>query len=212
MLCPKCRQPLEGDEVYICCGDDAIQWRCAGCGKVSEGFAFPYGQCPYCGGDLAVLEPRSLADADAAALEAIRTAFEIELGGHAFYARAAAEATDAQLRDLFGRLAEMEEEHMATLARRYHVAVPAPSAEFRVTRAAIYAGVDYRPGDPASLFRVAIACEERAARFFSERLAATDAGSGEYELYRELAAEEREHAELLATEYDRWAGGKPGLL
>lgn len=212
MLCPKCRQPLEGDEVYICCGDSAIQWRCTGCGKVSEGFAFPYGQCPYCGGHLAVLDQRSLADDDAAALEAIRVAFEIELGGHAFYTRAAAEATEPRLGELFARLAAMEEEHMATLARRYHVAVPAPSADFRVTRAAIYAGVDYRPGDPESLFRVAIACEERAARFFSERVAASAEGSSERELYRELAAEEREHADLLATEYDRWTAGKPGLL
>ena len=32
------------------------------------------------------------------------------------------------------------------------------------------------------------------------------------ELYKELAAEEREHVALLTTEYDRWKIGKPGLL
>ncbi|MCP6769981.1 hypothetical protein NL529_34545, partial [Klebsiella pneumoniae] len=44
--CPKCHQPIEGDEEYICCADAKLQWRCDSCAKVSEGFAFPYGQCP----------------------------------------------------------------------------------------------------------------------------------------------------------------------
>ena len=101
---------------------------------------------------------------------------------------------------------------METLQRRYHVEVPDPSETFRVTRAAIYAGVDYDPDDPASLFRVAIACEERAAGFFGERGAAAPENSPERDLYRELAAEEREHADLLTTEYARWREGKPGLL
>ena len=52
MLCPKCRRPLDGEEVYICCGDGALEWRCTACRKVSEGFAFPYGQCPHCGREL----------------------------------------------------------------------------------------------------------------------------------------------------------------
>jgi hypothetical protein len=34
----------------------------------------------------------------------------------------------------------------------------------------------------------------------------------ERELYRELAAEEREHVELLTTEYRQWEAGKRGLL
>ena len=95
--CPKCRQPLEGDEEYICCANSKLQWRCESCAKVSEGFAFPYGQCPACGGKLAPLGERSIADAKA--LEAVRIAFEIELGGMAFYKRAAAEAKDPDAPD-----------------------------------------------------------------------------------------------------------------
>ena len=49
-VCPKCRQPLETDESYICCADATVQWRCQSCGKVSEGFAFPYGMCPHAAG------------------------------------------------------------------------------------------------------------------------------------------------------------------
>ncbi|MBK8906927.1 MAG: NADPH-dependent glutamate synthase [Rhodospirillales bacterium] len=209
-VCPKCRQPLEGDESYICCADATLQWRCGDCGKVSEGFAFPYGLCPYCGGALAVLDERRVEDAKA--LAAIREAFEIELGGRAFYVRAAEETTDPTLRALFGTFAEMEAEHMATLMRRYHVEPPAPAPGFRTERAALYAGIDNRPQDPGNLLRIAIAFEERAVRFFAERGDGCAAGSAEAQLYRELAAEEREHVALLTTEYQRFQAGLPGLM
>ncbi|MDP3084064.1 MAG: AMP-binding protein, partial [Rubrivivax sp.] len=210
MLCPKCHRPLadEDDGVYICCANASMQWTCTGCAKLSEGFAFPYGRCPHCGGRLALLETRR--SADAAALEGIRMAFEIELGGRAFYQRAAAESTDPLLRELFGRFALMEGEHMETLCRRYHVDVPEPSPAFRIGLAAIFADVESRPQDPANLFRIAIGLEHRAAAYFSER--ADGAGGAEQQLYRELAAEEREHAEMLGTEYARWRDGKPGLF
>ena len=106
----------------------------------------------------------------------------------------------------------MEGEHMETLSRRYHVDVPAPSSGLRREVAAIFAGVEDRPQDPINLFRIAIALEQRAMRFFTER--ADDAGEGSpmQRLYRELAAEEREHAELLATELEHWQAGQPGRL
>jgi rubrerythrin len=210
-LCPKCRRPLDGDEAYICCGTASLSWRCTHCAKVSEGFAFPYGTCPHCNtGRLEVLDDRAIGNADG--LEAIRAAFEIELGGHAFYTRASRETEDPGLKDLFGRFAEMEKEHMVTLSRRYHADVPEPSPEFQVERAAIYAGIGNRPDDPANLFRIAIACEERAVKFFSDRGAAAAEDSEESQLYKELAAEEREHAAILMTEFERWKAGKPGLL
>ncbi len=212
LTCPKCHQPLDDDAdgVYICCANASLQWRCRQCAKVSEGFAFPYGACPHCGGTLEVMDSTRVEEA--AALEGIRLAFEIELGGRAFYQRAAADSADAQLRDLFGRFAEMEAEHMATLSRRYHVEVPAPSADFRVDQAAIFGQVQSRPEDPGNLFRIAVGLEKRAAEFFTTRADTAPAGSAEQQLYRELAAEEREHADLLATEFKRWQSGKPGLM
>jgi rubrerythrin len=208
--CPKCRQPIEGDEEYICCASAQLQWRCEACGKVSEGFAFPYGQCPACGGKLAPLGDRTLEGERA--LEAIRTAFEIELGGMAFYARASQEAKDPMLKELFGKFAEMEKEHMATLSRRYHADVKQAGEGFRTERAAVYAGIDNNPQDPANLFRIAIAFEQRAVKFFSEKGAQAAEGSPERQLYKELAAEEREHVDLLTTEYNRFKAGKPGML
>jgi rubrerythrin len=198
-VCPRCRRPVEGEESYICCAGVELTWRCTECHKVSEGFAFPYGLCPHCKGRLEILERSGVSDDRA--LEAVRKAFEIELGGHAFYERAARDAGDPQLRELFGRFAEMEKEHMQTLSKRYHADLPAPSADFQVDRAAIFAGVDRKPEDPANLFRIFATEGERAP-----------AGSAERELYRELAAEEREHVELLTTEYRRWQSGKAGLL
>ena len=208
--CPRCQRPIEGDEVYICCANLELRWRCNDCGKVSEGFAFPYGLCPHCKGRLAMLERGPIEERKG--LYAIRAAFEIELGGHAFYRRAALESKEQVLQELFGRLTEMEDEHMQTLSKRYHVDLPQPAADFQIDRAAIFAGVERKPEDPANLFRIAIAFEERAVKFFSEQGAKAPAGSVEKELYKELAAEEREHVALLTTEYILWKSGKAGLL
>ncbi|MDE2612216.1 MAG: hypothetical protein KGL78_02140 [Burkholderiales bacterium] len=209
-ICPRCQQPLDDDEPYICCAGRELRWRCTSCQKVSEGFAFPYGMCPHCKGKLELLEREGVEDD--AALTAVRKAFEIEIGGHAYYARAAVEAKDPVLSALFGRFAAMEQEHMATLARRYHAELPAPSTDFQIDRAAIFTGIERKPADPANLFRIAIAFEQRAVEFFTREGERAAEGSVERQLYLELAAEEREHVELLGTEYRRWESGRAGIL
>jgi glutamate synthase (NADPH) small chain len=209
-ICPRCKRPLEDEEPYICCAGVELRWRCTECHKVSEGFAFPYGMCPHCKGRLEMLDRGRIAGDQA--MEAVRKAFEIELGGHAFYQRAARDATEPAMRDLFDRMAAMEKEHMATLARRYHADLPYPSEDFQIDHAAIFAGIDRKPEDPANLFRIAIAFEQRAVEFFAGEGDKAPEGSVERELYRELAAEEREHVELITTEYRRWQTGKAGIL
>lgn len=200
--CPKCHQPVDGDEAFICCADAQLQWHCEDCAKVSEGFAFPYGMCPHCGGRLASIDHPGVSDQ--AGLTAIRTAFEIELGGQAFYARAAEGADDPTLKELFGKFADMEQEHMAILSRRYHVALPESSDGFRLDIAAAQAGLDGNVDDPATLFQAAIAFEKRALQFFGSRVQDAPEGSVERQLYRELAAEEDEHVAILETEFKRW--------
>ncbi len=209
-ICPKCKRPLEGDESYICCAGVELRWRCTECHKVSEGFAFPYGMCPHCKGKLEMLE-RGAIEGDEA-MEAIRKAFEIELGGHAFYERASRDSKEPALRELFARFAAMEKEHMETLSKRYHADLPTPSKDFQLDRAAIFSGVDRKPEDPANLFRIAIAFEQRAVEFFTKEGARAPEGSAERDLYMELAAEEREHVELITTEFRRWEAGKTGIL
>ena len=164
----------------------------------------------HCKGKLEILERGKIEDNKG--LEAIRAAFEIELGGHAFYKRAAKESKDPQLQELFGRFAAMEQEHMQTLQRRYHAQLPASSPEFRFETSAIFFGIPVRPADPANLFRVAIGMEQRAAGYFEKCAQDSKPGSTEQQLYRELAAEEHEHATLLSTEYARWQENKPGLM
>jgi acyl-coenzyme A synthetase/AMP-(fatty) acid ligase/rubrerythrin len=211
MLCPNCHRPLdEGAGQYICCAGAMLRWHCRSCAKVSEGFAFPYGGCPLCGGELERFDPGPVADAQA--MDAVRKAFEIELGGQAFYHRAVTSASDPALRELFGRFAAMEREHMNTLSGRYHVDLTPVFDAHAVEHAVIFAGVDRRVGDPEDLFRVAIDMEERAAAFFEATATSAAAGSAAERLYRELAAEEHEHAALLRAEQAQWRAGKPGLI
>jgi rubrerythrin len=209
-ICPRCQRPLDGDEAYICCAGVELRWRCTDCHKVSEGFAFPYGMCPHCKGKLQMLDRGPIEGNKA--MEAVRKAFEIELGGHAFYERASRDAADPALRDLFGRFAVMESEHMQTLCKRYHAEMPTAAEDFQLDRAAIFAGIERKPDDPANLFRIAIAFEQRAVDFFAREGEQAPDGSIERELYKELAAEEREHVDLLTTEQRRWEAGKPGIL
>ncbi|GAB3663184.1 class I adenylate-forming enzyme family protein [Ramlibacter alkalitolerans] len=199
----------ETETTPFLCANAPTQWHCPDCGVISIGFAFPYGRCPHCGGQMALLhEPRRLGP-DQAAQHAVRLAFEIELGGRAFYQRAAAETTDDTLRLLFSQFALMEGEHMETLSDRYRVDVPVPSPGFRIELAALFAHVEHRPQDPDNLFRIAIALEERAAAFFRMRAAVAPAGSSEQQLYLELGAEEIEHADILTTAYQEWRARQP---
>jgi acyl-coenzyme A synthetase/AMP-(fatty) acid ligase/rubrerythrin len=206
MPCPQCQEPRAPQEPEtICCAGARSDWHCRQCGATSQGFAFPYGRCPACGGELVLGQASHDPGSRAAALTAARTAFEIELGGRAFYQRAAVDATDDTMRALFRRFAVMEGEHMEALARRFHVTdLPRATPDFRIEIAALFAGVENKPQDPGNLFRIAIALENRAAGFYEARAAQATAGSEAQRQYAELAAEEHAHAELLATQYRQW--------
>ncbi|TNF26399.1 MAG: NADPH-dependent glutamate synthase [Deltaproteobacteria bacterium] len=212
-VCPKCKKPLEDDAIeYVCCADALLTWSCEDCHKVYEGFAYPYGLCPTCGGKL-----HAGHDAEAegeAAQQAVRQAMEIELGGMAFYGRGAARATDERVRRLFAGLREMEAGHLETLSRRYHVesAVSAEGDGITPAQVAVFAEVDAPEDDGIALVRLAVALEKRARAFFLKEGDRFAEGSAERLLYQELAAEEQEHVVMLRTELARLAGGKPGLL
>jgi rubrerythrin len=213
--CSKCRRPFEpGDEEHICCAGERITWTCTSCQKVSEGFAFPYGLCPACGGTLELGHDVSVESE--AAVQAIRHAFEIELGGIAFYTRGAQEieGKDPDLAHLFSELAEMERGHMDILARRYHVEAPAEALTQTLTPAqvAVFSGADVKDFSGASLLRLAVHLEKRARAFFLDAGRKFPTGSPEWKLYRELEAEEREHVDVLSTVLARIVAEKPVVV
>ncbi len=213
-ICSKCHRPFEpGDDEHICCAGERLTWTCASCQKVSEGFAFPYGLCPDCGGKLTPGHDTSIESE--AAVKAIRQAFEIELGGLSFYERGAkeVEGKDPDLAHLFRELSEMERGHMEILARRYHIEVPRGLASnISPSQVAVFAGAELKDLSGAALLRLAIHLEKRARAFFLDAGNSFPTGSQEWRLYRELEAEEREHVDLLSTVLSRIVAEKPVVM
>jgi rubrerythrin len=169
----------------------------------------PYGRCNLRGGKLSMVEPEPLENA--AAIATVRAAFEIQLGAHAFYTRAATKAEDPVLRAMFNHFAELEHTQMQTLAKRFHTTPPDDSAEIKLTRAAQFAHVEQHPEDPLNLLRLAIAFEQRALEKLDERLKTAAHGSEERKVLKIPRAEEHAHIGMLMTELERWNMGKPGM-
>jgi homotetrameric NADPH-dependent glutamate synthase len=207
-LCARCHRPLADDDDGICCAGEMVAWKCTSCAKRSEGFAFPYGRCPACGGLLELLATAPGAF-DADARDAIRRAFEIELGGRDFYVAASRHTADPALHDMFERLAKMEREHIDTLVRRYHLDPPA-DASGDLHPGMLQSGASRDADDPLELVEMAITLEQRAEAFFRERIPSASVAARP--LYEELAAEEAEHVDLLTTELAALRANRRGLL
>jgi homotetrameric NADPH-dependent glutamate synthase len=207
-LCARCHRPLADDDDGICCAGEMVAWKCTSCAKRSEGFAFPYGRCPACGGLLELLATAPGAF-DADARDAIRRAFEIELGGRDFYVAASRHTADPALHDMFERLAKMEREHIDTLVRRYHLDPPA-DASGDLHPGMLQSGASRDADDPLDLVEMAITLEQRAEAFFRERIPSASVAARP--LYEELAAEEAEHIDLLTTELAALRANRRGLL
>ena len=203
--CPKCHQVL--DEDYVCCADVTYTWKCTQCRKLSKGFVIPFGRCENCGGSLEIVE--EYAFEDPTRLKPIRQALQAEMNAYRFYAMAAAEAADPEVRALFASLSEMEREHLEHLADKYHAHLevapgftPTPKI-----RQIIFDRLEEAPsseaGSPAqdrllALYERAIEMERRARAFFLQQVEGLAEGV-EREIYRELAAEEDEHIALLES-------------
>lgn len=194
--CPKCHQVLEED--YVCCADVTYTWKCTKCRKLSKGFVIPFGRCEICGGSLEVVEEYTFQDP--ARLKPIRQALQAEMNAHVFYAMAAEEATEPDVRALFASLSEMERGHLENLADKYHahIEMDARFAPHPKIRQIILDRIDEVPiaDRPLALYERAIEMERRARAFFLQQVEGLEEGL-EREIYRELAAEEDEHIALL---------------
>jgi Fur family ferric uptake transcriptional regulator len=145
------------------------------------------------------------------ARDALRIAIATERSGLEFYTRAAAMTRDPQGRSTFQKLAEEEQEHLATLEERYSAMIAEdPELETRPTflffkgsanglfaegAAKLGRGVD----DQQALL-IGIRCERGSHKFFKRYGERFEDSEGK-QIFLEFADEERVHLDLLIREY-----------
>src|SRR5688572_20828667 len=145
------------------------------------------------------------------ARDALRIAIATERSGLEFYTRAARIARDGRARRVFQKLAEEEQEHLATLEARYRELLQqdaqlesrptflffkgAANGLFAAGAERLANGVDDRQA-----LMVGIKCERRSHRFFKRYGDKFEDSEGK-KIFLEFADEERAHLELLIREY-----------
>ena len=145
------------------------------------------------------------------ARDALRIAVATERSGLAFYSRAASVASDPRGREVFRRLAEDEQQHLATLEKRYADLVASdPTLESRPTflffkgaAEGIFAeGAErLRAGvDDLQALLIGIRCERDSHKFFRKYGDRFEDSEGK-QIFLEFAEEEREHRDMLIAEY-----------
>lgn len=204
-MCPKCH--LTVDEDFICCAEVRFTWKCRSCHKRSQGFFVPFSRCHLCGGELEVVEVKG--DLAPARTRAIRSAILMESNSYHYYRLAALSAKDERAKAVFEDFTAKEQEHLETLLDKYHVhADPsAGHAPDTMILSWLMKGINFSDagGSLRVLYDKAIQMEERTQDFYRDQ-AKIVSNPGEKELYLELAAEEEDHAALLATERDAFFG------
>jgi glutamate synthase (NADPH) small chain len=200
--CPKCRKELEDDS--ICCATLRYTWKCRGCGKLSTGFAVPYGRCYLCGGTIDVVEGYQGADVES--MKAIEEAVQFELNAYHFYRIGWKKALNPKIRGVFEQMYLNEQDHIEELEKKYHVHLEreilnlSPTID-RLLSQDLFRGIDFNDitGQVEKLYACAIEMEKRTRDHFQKRARELPEGT-EREIYRELAAEEEEHVAMLETE------------
>ena len=145
------------------------------------------------------------------ARDAIRIAIATERSGLEFYTRAAAITRDGRGRRVFQKLAEDEQEHLATLEARYRELLQQdPQLESRPTflffkgaaNGLFAAGAERLANgvDDRQALMIGIKCERGSHRFFKRYGDKFEDSEGK-RIFLEFASEERMHLELLIREY-----------
>ena len=204
--CPKCHKAIDNDSV--CCADIKYAWKCKSCGKLSTGFALPYGRCYLCGGEIAVVE--GYAGARPELVSIIQEAVQYEVDMFHFYCAAARQTTDAILKAVLEELSRKEEDHLSELDEKYHLHLnpdlrSLPAQQEKILEEWIFQGVDFRndEGHVLKVYDQAIAMERRTRDRFLEHANAFPDGP-QKDMYRELAAEEEDHVAMLETEREQF--------
>jgi Fur family transcriptional regulator, ferric uptake regulator len=145
------------------------------------------------------------------ARDALRIAIATERSGLEFYTRAAALSRDTRGRRVFEKLATEEQEHLATLEKRYRDLLQQdPQLESRPTflffkgaANGLFAAATERLAngvDDRQALMIGIKCERGSYRFFKRYGDKFEDSEGK-KIFLEFADEERAHLELLIREY-----------
>ncbi len=145
------------------------------------------------------------------ARDALRIAIATERSGLEFYARAASLTRDPRGRRVFEKLATEEQEHLATLEKRYRDLLQQdPQLESRPTflffkgaANGLFAAATDRLAngvDDRQALMIGIKCERGSYRFFKRYGDKFEDSEGK-KIFLEFADEERAHLELLIREY-----------
>lgn len=197
--CPSCGALVDGQDA-ICCAERQIVYHCVSCDTHRLAFATPLGRCEQCGGELQQLARPEAVETDtidAETLSAIRQACEIEIGGTAFYARAAEAVTDPEAKALLVRLRDMEQQHMTSLEERFHVDLSGGTDNALSISSFVVYGDTTPPNDALGVLKLAAELERRARDFFADRVGSLPTGSLARTLYAEFLQDEEEHLRLL---------------
>ena len=145
------------------------------------------------------------------ARDALRIAIATERGGLQFYSRAASITKDARGRSVFQKLADEEGEHLGTLEKRYaELLSKDPQLESRPTflffkgaANGLFAAGAERLGkgvNDLEALLIGIKCERGSHNFFKKYGDRFEDSEGK-QIFLEFAEEEREHRDLLISEY-----------
>ena len=145
------------------------------------------------------------------ARDALRIAIATERSGLEFYTRAASLTRDSRGRRVFEKLATEEQEHLATLEKRYRDLLQQdPQLESRPTflffkgaANGLFAAATERLAngvDDRQALMIGIKCERGSYRFFKRYGEKFEDSEGK-KIFLEFADEERAHLELLIREY-----------
>jgi len=142
-------------------------------------------------------------------MEPIQKGLELESNAYHFYRIAAGKVSDPEVQEVFKDFMEKEIEHFNTIARRYHVHEDL-DIDRRFDESVInwlMDGIDFSDskGSIRSLYNKAIQMEIKTRDFYRECQAIVKS-EVEKDIYRELAAEEDDHAAILETERDAFFG------
>ena len=145
------------------------------------------------------------------ARDALRMAISTERSGLEFYSRGATQVQDARARKVFLRLAGEEQEHLGTLEGRYkELLAEDPKLEsyptflfFKGAANGLFAtGADQlaKIVDDREALMIGIRCERGSHKFFKRYGERFEDSEGK-RIFLEFADEEREHLQLLISEY-----------